>query len=292
MLYTSPFSPATAIRLLDKAPARWHHAAMQTRSLFRRAALLLLVLAGTLSTPAPAELVEATVDELMCLVDDERENGIGSETDTSEWHYVLISPDGLTKAAYTQDAFGAAYHEFRVYHKRGDKWYTGESQSSSDYSTHGFATRYANVNHVRMTNDSIELTVTDEDYGITFTETLPLSAESHFCAYRSDRMLRHHPLHEAAMRGNANQIRALLASDKVNPCLLDFDAKYAWEVAANDECRTLLQQAAGEPNRPRDIPATLRYLRGLNENDAFASWDLKTLEEEQQAWEKMSRRDD
>lgn len=260
---------------------------MKARSLFRRAALLLLVLAAALSTPAPAELVEDTVDELMCLASNERENGIGSETDTSEWHYILISPDGLTKAAYTRDAFGAAYHEFRVYHKRGDKWYTKESTSSGDYFTHGFATRYANVDHVRMTNDSIELTVTDEDYGITFTETLPLSAESHFCAYRADRMLRHHPLHEAAMRGNAKQIRALLASDKVNPCLLDFDAKYAWEVAANDECRALLQQAAGEPNRPRDIPATLRYLRGLNEDYAFASYDLETLEKENQAWEKM-----
>ena len=219
---------------------------MQTRFLFRRAALL-LVLAGTLSTPAPAELVEATVDELMCLADDERENGIGSETDTSERHYVLISPDGHTKAAYTQDAFGAAYHKFRVYHKRGDKWYTRESQSSSDYSTHGFATRYANVNHVRMTNDSIELTVMDEDYGITFTETLPLSAESHFCAYRSDRMLRHLPLHEAASKNNARHIRLLLAGGKVNPRLPDSDGKYAWELTEDEECRRLLLAAAGTP---------------------------------------------
>ncbi len=71
----------------------------------------------------------------MCPADFERENGAGSETDTSEWHYVLISPDGLTKAAYSQDAFSA------LYHKRGEKWYTTKSTSSSDDITHSFATR-------------------------------------------------------------------------------------------------------------------------------------------------------
>ncbi len=44
-----------------------------------------------------------------------------------------------------------------------------------------------------MTNDSIELTGTDKDYGITFTESLPLSAESSYSAYHADRMLRRHP---------------------------------------------------------------------------------------------------
>lgn len=261
---------------------------MQTRRLF----LPLFLGCAALSTPAPAKLVEATADDLMCLVDSERESGIGSETDTNEWHYVLISPDGLTKAAYSQDLFGAAYHEFRVYHKRGDKWYTTKSTPSSDNITHGFATRYAEVSHVRMTNDSIELTVLDEDYDITFTETLPLSADSSYSAYRANRMLRRHPLHEAAMLGNAAHIRALLAGGKINPRLLDFDAKYAWEIAANEECRTLLRQAAGEPNRAHDISATLRYLRGLNEDYAFLPCDLETLEKEQQTWEKMSRRDD
>lgn len=85
-------------------------------------------------------------------------------------------------------------------------------------------------------------------------------------------------MHEAASKNNARHIRLLLGGGKVNPCLLDFNAKYAWEVAANEECRTRLQQAAGEPNRRRDIPATLRYLRGLNEDYAFLPCDLDNLE--------------
>lgn len=90
----------------------------------------------------------------------------GGEADADTWRYTFISPDGLTKATHAPDAFGALIYKFRVYRKRGEKWYTSESTSASDYYTHGFATRYAEVSHIRMTNASIELTVTDEDYGL------------------------------------------------------------------------------------------------------------------------------
>lgn len=250
----------------------------------RRFFLPLLLCCAALS-PALAELAETTADDLYVLRHREENQGTATSITPGE-KKLLVSPDGHHKAEYFHAGCGAAIHEFRLYHERNGKWYTTSTESAQDYYTHRFYTRYAHVANISITDEAIELTIEDNDNGITFTETLPFAAETYRSDYRVDKMLRHHPLHEAAMRGNAAHLRALLPSGKVNPCLLDFNAKYAWEVAANEECRTLLQQAAGEPNRRRDIPATLRYLRGLNEDYAFESWDLKTLEKEQQAWEK------
>ena len=188
---------------------------------------------------------------------------------------ILSSPDSRTKAELYFDTFGVAFFEFRIYHRRGVRWYARNGETPT---SHGLSTRYAAVDCIRMTDEALEVTVVDKDYGITFTETLPLDADECRVGYRVDRMMRHHPLHESAMAGNAHQIRALLASPKVNPRLLDFEGRYAWEVAANDECRSLLLQAAGKPDRPADIAATLAYLRSLKEDYAFAPHDLETLE--------------
>ena len=235
--------------------------------IFRNTAIGVL---GLVALNGFGALVPATEDELAELRESAAESGRGCDWDA---HGVLVSPNGRIQAVLHLAMSGVQSFCFQLYHERGGKWLKAPDTV--------FATRYADVWHIRMTDDALEVTVKDEEYGITFTEKIPLDAEEHAVCYRADRMLRHHPLHEAAANGNAGQIRALLACPKVNPRLLDFEGKYAWEVAANDECRTLLRQAAGEPNRAADVAATLTYLRSLNEDYAFQPYDLKTLEQMQ-----------
>lgn len=50
------------------------------------------------TTPAPAELVEVTANDLTSQADYERENSEGSKAAADTWRYTSISPDGLTKA--------------------------------------------------------------------------------------------------------------------------------------------------------------------------------------------------
>lgn len=220
------------------------------------------------------EMEPATEDELAELRESAAEGGRGCDWDVQgAMPDVLVSPNGRIQAVLHLAMSGAQSFYFQIYHERGGKWLKAPDTV--------FATRYADVRHIRMTDEALELTVKDEYYGITFTEIIPLDAEEHAVCYREARMMRYHPLHEAAANGNAGQIRALLASPKVNPRLLDFEGKYAWEVAANDECRTLLRQAAGEPSRAADAAATLTYLRSMNEDYAFQPRDLQTLEQMQ-----------
>lgn len=184
------------------------------------------------------------------------------------------SPDGHHAAYLEYMASGALSVNFRVFHERGGQWYA----STDPDCTHCFCTRYGDVESIDMTNDAVSLTVVDEEYGITFIEKLPLGVEHFSSNYRTDRMLRRHPLHEAALENNARHVRLLLDSGKVNPRLLDFEGRYAWELAEDSECRELLLRAAGTPDRAADAAATLSYLRGLNEDYAFTPGDLAQLE--------------
>lgn len=100
MLYATHFSPPTAISALDKAPARWQHAAMQPLRFF-----LPLFLGCAALSPVLAELTEATADDLYVLRHWEEHQGTATSMKPGEMK-LLVSPDGHHKAEYFHDGCG------------------------------------------------------------------------------------------------------------------------------------------------------------------------------------------
>lgn len=150
------------------------------------------------------------------------------------------SPDGrhAVCAWVVRGATGQTSYLFTIYTRRGNAWEQEAQQPaiSSASCTPGY----------RLTDEGIECLFADTDMGHIITLLIPYHGEQEIeHAYRAEPFLHPTPLVEAAERGDAALVRALLASDRVHPGAVDCYGRDATMVTKNAEIISMVRTAQG-----------------------------------------------
>ena len=155
------------------------------------------------------------------------------------------SPDGrhAVCARVVRGATGQTSYVFTLHTRQGEAWEQEAQQPaiSSAVCTPGY----------RLTDEGIECLFADADMGHLITLLIPYhgeqSVEHH---YRAEPFLHPTPLVEAAERGDATLVRALLASDRTDPGAVDCYGRDATMVTEDAELIAMVRAAQG-PNYNR-----------------------------------------